>query len=437
MKVSLVEYLEKTHLKKFHFVLLAVFMLGWAFDAMNSGLISFVLTPLIEDLGLSSEVAGFLLSAWLYGMFLGAALIGTLADYLGRKTAGILSIVLYSIPAGLSGFASTWRQIFVLRFLAGMGASSYMAVTSTFLSEYIPTKHRGRLVAFLESAWAFGWLIASYFGLILAPTYGWQNVLLMGFLPVVVVPFFFLMPESIRYLKEKGSIKEAISILKKSHLIPEKITGKDVALKKTEEIKVTIRELFLPEYRKRTIMIWIHWFCIVFAYWGIFLWLPHILTERGLSLAESLNYSFLITLMQIPGYWSGAYLLEKLGRKFSLVGFMLIAGIGSYLLATATTGFEVLVFGSLISFFNLGAWGITYAYTPELYPTRSRATGAGWANSVGRIGGIIGPTAVGYLLALFGNQYYIFLLFALMHVISAVVVGIFGIETKGKKLEEI
>ena len=433
MRLSLI--LEKTKLKKFHFFLLAIFMLGWAFDSMNSGLISFVLTPLIKELSLSSEITGFLLSAWLLGMFFGAAFLGTLADYLGRKASCVFSILLYSIPAGLSAFFSSWQYIFILRFLAGMGASAYMAVASTLLSEYIPTKHRGRFVAFLESSWAFGWLLAAYLGLILAPTHGWRSVMLTSFLPLIALPLFFFVPESIRYLQEKGKLKKSILILKRFGLTKKGLRAKDFKMRKKKS-KVTIKDLWASKYRRRTLMLWIHWFCIVFVYWGIFLWLPHILFERGLSFIKSLQFTFLITLVQIPGYWTGAYLVEKVGRKLSLASFMFLAGIGSYFFATSTTNFQVLLFGSIISFFNLGAWGITYAYTPELYPTRSRATGAGWANSIGRIGGIIGPAVVGYFLSFFKSYYLIFLLFALFHFISAADVILLGIETKGKPLEE-
>ncbi|MEM4900301.1 MAG: MFS transporter, partial [Thermofilum sp.] len=118
-------------------------------------------------------------------------------------------------------------------------------------------------------------------------------------------------------------------------------------------------------------------------------------------------------------------------------GYMLGAGTASALMWLSTSEPEVLMYGSLVSFFNLGSWGITYAYTPELYPTALRGTGSGWANSFGRVGGILGPYIAGVLMQAYGDPLAPFLLFAAVHVISAAVVGALGVETKGKPLEEL
>lgn len=103
--------------------------------------------------------------------------------------------------------------------------------------------------------------------------------------------------------------------------------------------------------------------------------------------------------------------------------------------AHASTELEVLVWGSVISFFNLGAWGVTHAYTQKLYPTVMRASGAGWANSVGRIGGILGPIIAGALLATIGSRHPIFIIFALLHFVSTIDILALGVETKGRSLE--
>ena len=430
------EILEEAPLVGYHYRLLAVSYLGWMFDAMNSGLISFVLKPLSAELGLTPGVVGLLLSAWLMGMLIGAFLMGTLADRIGRKPVIGASLLLYSIPAGLCGLADRWELIAALRFLAGIGASSYMAVTSTLVSECFPRRMRGRAVAFLESAWAFGWLLAAYLGLILAPTRGWRPVILAGFTPLIAAMLFqILVPESPRFLEKAGRLDEAVSILVKDALMPSERKGEVEAEEGREAGGFTVASLWAKPYRRRTLMLWIHWFCIVLAYWGIFLWAPYILvTERGLTLVKSLRYSLLITAMQIPGYWSGALLIEHVGRKRLLALYMALAGLGSLMFSMARTPLEVLIWGSVISFFNLGAWGITYAYTPELYPTEMRATGAGWANSVGRIGGILGPYIAGVLIGWMGST-PLFILFALIHLVSASAVFLLGVETRGISLD--
>lgn len=430
------EIIEESPIRRFHYRILAVCFLGWMFDAMNSGLISFVLSPLSQELSLPPGKSGFLLSSWLVGMFFGGFLMGTIADRLGRRNSILSSIILYSIPAASTGLADNWMMIAALRFLSGIGASGFMAVTSTLISEYFPRKNRGRFVAFLESAWAFGWLLAAYLGLVIAPSLGWRPVMLTGFAPLLAAALFYLfVPESIRFLERKGLKEKALRVLDEASFL-ESVDGEVEVEKVKERKRFTITGLWSSEYRSRTLMIWIHWFCIVLTYWGIFLWAPYILAvERGLSLVRSLQYSFLIVAMQIPGYWSGSLLIERVGRKWLLASYMALAGLGSLMFANATTPLEVLLWGSVISFFNLGAWGITYAYTPELYPTSLRASGAGWANSVGRVGGIIGPIIAGLLLQAIGSRYPIFIIFALIHFVSTIVLSILGIETKGKQLE--
>ena len=302
----------------------------------------------------------------------------------------------------------------LLRFLAGIGATGYMVSASVLLSETSPLEVRGRNVALLESNWAYGWLLASYLGLILAPKTGWRSVFMGGLIPLIAVLALNWAEESKLYLKaeiSKYSLKKRMTKL---------LSG--------------LKTVFSRNYVKSTAMLWIHWFCIVLAYWGIFLWFPNILYERGIPLVKTLRYAFFITALQIPGYWSGAYLIEKLGRKKSLSLYMGLAGIGSIAYWFATSNTYVIVAAAVISIFNLGAWGITYAYTPELYPTDIRSIGAGWANSVGRVGGILGPFLVGLLLDITGSYAAAFLMFASLHLISAIVVISLGTETKGRKL---
>jgi putative MFS transporter len=431
------ELLDGSPIKRFHYTILAASFLGWLFDAMNSGLISFVVKPLSQELHLSLYTAGLMLSSWTLGMLVGGFLMGTAADRIGRKPVITAAILLYSIPAGLSGLAGSWEAMFLLRFLAGIGASSFMAVTSTLVSEYFPKRIRGRTVAFLESAWAFGWLLASYLGLVLAPSAGWRSVMLAGLVPMAAAPVFFLLvPESVRFLEKKGKTEEISSILEKGSILTPK-ESKELQFEAHEDRGIlTITELWASAYRRRTLMIWIHWFCIAFAYWGIFLWAPTILeVERGLPQARALQYTLLITVAQIPGYWSGAFLIERAGRRWPLLIYMALAGIGSLLFANATTELEVILWGSVISFFNLGAWGITYAYTPELYPTSMRASGAGWANSMGRIGSILGPIIAGWLLSIVASSYLLFTIFATLFFISAINVLALGVETRGSGLD--
>ncbi len=147
-------------------------------------------------------------------------------------------------------------------------------------------------------------------------------------------------------------------------------------------------------------------------------------------------FVLVVTLFQIPGYYSATFLLDRFGRKPVLIGYLALAGVGSYLLGFAGDITSILVWSSVISFFNLGAWAGLYTYTPELYPTRIRGSGAGVAASLGRFAGIFAPTVTPLLWETTG-LWLPFLVFALAHGLAALSVLLFGIETKGKVLEEI
>ena len=196
--------------------------------------------------------------------------------------------------------------------------------------------------------------------------------------------------------------------------------------------------LFSGGYLKRTLILWMLWATLVYTYHGIFIWLPAIYVGLGFTMVKSLEWVLIITLIQVPGYYSAALLLDRVGRKPILAFYLAIAGIACLLLSTAQAVSSILLYSCVISFFNLGAWAALYTYTPELYPTELRGTGAGTAASMGRLAGILAPYITGYLMEVSGGEiFYAFMVFALAHLLAGMVTGVFGEETKGRRLEEI
>ena len=158
---------------------------------------------------------------------------------------------------------------------------------------------------------------------------------------------------------------------------------------------------------------------------------------QGYSVIKTFEYVLIMTLAQLPGYFAAAYLVDRIGRKATLAGFLAASAICAYFFGQGGNSTTVLAWGSMMSFFNLGAWGVVYTYTPELYPTRIRALASGWAAAVGRVGGILAPTIVGYMII--GNDGFnnVFMMFAAVMLGVAVVIWAIGEETKGKSLQEI
>ncbi|TGE33647.1 MFS transporter [Desulfosporosinus sp. Sb-LF] len=445
MKIS--ERLEQMPVSKFHYVLLFTAGLGWMFDSMDTGIVSFVLPVLMKEWHLSPEQVGNIGSIGLLGMAIGAIIAGTIADRIGRRKVFAFTLLTYSIATGLCGLSWNLTSLLFFRFIVGFGLGGQLPVVVTLVSEFSPVKHRGKFLVLLESFWAFGWLLAAIISYMIIPKFGWPLAFFIGFLPALYILFLWRMiPESPRYLESKGRVEEAEAIVAKieresgivANVRVNKTMQKNHVTPVVQADNAKFSELFSRPLLRRTVFLWLLWFGIVFSYYGIFTWLPSLLALKGFSLTKSFSYVIIMTLAQIPGYFSAAYFVDRIGRKPTLALYVLGTAVTAYFFGQGNTAVVILSMGSLMSFFNLGAWGILYTYTPELYPTRTRATGSGWAAGFGRIGGILAPIAVGKMIGKYqmGTQ-SVFILFALVLVAVVFNVLILGEETKGQSLEEL
>ena len=438
----LLQRLEALPVGSFHYKLLVITGLGWLFDAMDTGLIAFVLPVLGKEWGLSASQMGAIGSIGLVGMALGAVIGGSVADKFGRKSVFSATVILYSVATGLCALSWNYESLMFFRFLVGFGLGGELPVAATLMSEFAPTNLRGRFIVLLESFWGVGWIFAACIAYMFIPVYGWHYAFIIGALPALYVFFIRLhMPESVRYLLSKGKVAEAQKIVNDlEEKLGVKYTGDfnaNVKMAQTSTKKPSLKDLWSSRYLPRTIMLWIVWFGIVYSYYGIFTWLPAIVYNQGFAFVKTFEYVLLMTFAQLPGYFCAAWLVDKWGRKYTLSFFLIMSGVASYFFGQATTAEMIIVCGCLMSFFNLGAWGVVYTYTPELYPTSIRAMGSGWAAGVGRIGGMAAPLAVGMLLQSGSDMHTIFYMFATVFVIIAVAVFSLGVETKKKNLENI
>lgn len=442
--MDLTTRLERLPVGKFHYKLLVATGLGWMFDAMDTGLIAFVLPALAKAWGLTAAQMGIIGSAGLVGMALGAVVAGTAADRFGRKAVFSVTLLIYSVATGLCGLAWNYESLLVFRFFVGFGLGGELPVAATLMTEYSPPAVRGRFMVLLESFWGVGWLVAALLSYLFIPHYGWQAAFFIGALPALYVFVIRLaIPESVRYLADNGKIEEANRIVARLET-QAGITPVDAAAAVTANAAeatvkggIAFKELWSPQFIKRTAMLWIVWFGIVYSYYGIFTWLPSLMVTQGYTMIKTFEYVLIMTLAQLPGYFSAAWLVDKIGRKATLAAYLAGTALASYFFGQGGSSATVLFWGSLISFFNLGAWGVIYTYTPELYPTRVRALGSGWAAGFGRIGGVLAPAVVGYMIGGADGFTRIFTMFTITLVFIALAVLVLGEETKNRSLDEI
>ena len=251
------------------------------------------------------------------------------------------------------------------------------------------------------------------------------------------------MPESPRWLEDKGQKQLAHEVMTAIEYKVQKAFGKPLPEPKilllerlASSGKSNLFELFKPGLTKRTIMLWSLWFFALLGYYGLTTWLGALLADKGYAVAKSSLYIAFISLAGIPGFIVLSKLVDTWGRKPSMIFTMIGSAVSAYCYGNASNFTQVIIFGLIMQFFMYGMWCALYAYTPDLYPTRLRATGAGFASAFGRLGAIFGPYIVGVLLPMYG-QTGVFQLGAGAFIAGAITTFILGEETKGRILEEI
>jgi len=413
--------------------------LGWMFDAMDTGIIAFIMTTLVKDWSLTPVESGWIVSIGFVGMAIGAVCSGALADRFGRKTVFAMTMAIYSIATALCAFAPDLKWLLIFRFIVGLGLGGQLPVAVTLVSEYVPAHVRGRFIVLLESFWGLGWLVAALISYFIIPKFGWHIAFLVGGLPLIyILVIWKKVPESIPYLINRGRIEEAHVLVQKLEAkagvqIVHHIEVVPVAMRQ----KVSFKQLWSGQFARRSLMLWLIWFGIVYSYYGIFTWLPSLLVKQGYDVVKSFEYVLLMILAQLPGYLAAAWFVERLGRKITLAAFIGFWALSAYFFGQADSVNSIMFWGCLMSFFNLGAWGVLYTYTPEQYPANIRAFGSGWASAMGRIGGIVAPMVVTHMMVAKNGFNHVFMMFTIVLLAVALVILVLGEETQGKRLESI
>ncbi len=442
---SIPQRMERLPLTSYQRKIFYIIATAWFFDSMDLGMLTFVLGSIKTDLGLTTVQAGLLSSFSFLGMFFGAMSAGMAADKFGRKIVFQTSMIIWGTASIACAFTHTVEQLALARFFLGLGMGMEFPIGQSLVSEFIPAKNRGRYIALLEGFWPIGFIFAGILSYFLLPIGGWRLVFLCEGIPAIfVLVIRRIVPESPRWLADTNQDDQADKVMTEFEKNVEKAYGKELpppvkddnlVISKHEK-KFSFFQLWAPGYKKRTIMVWLLWFFALLGYYGLTTWLSAFLQDAGYSVTKSVFYTILISLAGIPGFFSAAYFIEKNGRKPTLIAVLIGCAVFAYLYGTASNLQTLIGFGLGMQFFLFAMWSSLYAYTPELYPTRARATGTGFASSVGRFGSLLGPYIVAVVLPTLGNS-GVFALGAACFVAAALSVAILGEETKGRVLEEI
>jgi putative MFS transporter len=441
---SLVQSLPDIPLRKSHIWIYIVGALGYFFDAFDILLPSYVIPLIGHEWKVAQATLAWFATIGFMGMAVGGFLFGSLGDLIGRKKAFIGTVFLYSFFSLLCAAAPNVTLLFVFRFIAGIGLGGCLPVDMAMLSEFMPPKYRGKLIAFLGVFWVGGATAVGFVSAWLSPLQNFRLIFIAAGLPVLLIFLIRLaIPESPLYLYRKGQAEEANRILKQVHGI-DMDAGELFERNretKTEDRKEGLVQGLLASLVKVwrhnpgvTFMVWYAYASVLFIYYGVILWLPKILIASGYKTYAAFLFTSYITLVGLLGVLLCIYLVDKIGRKWSLIISFILMGAALYAFAFAlhapTTSFVLL---AAYDFFESIALAILYVYIPECYPTLLRVTGFGWATAVTRVTSSFSPLVFAFIWSGLGLPNTM-LISMLALVLGSLFILKFGKETKDQLL---
>jgi MFS family permease len=388
---------------------------GYAVDAFDYMIYTFMIPTLIAIWGMSTTEAGFIATGALLSSAVGGWAAGILADRYGRVRVLQITVLWFAVFTFLSGFTTSPWQLLFTRTMQGFGFGGEWSVGSVLIAEMIRPDHRGKAVGLVQSSWAVGWGVAAVVYAIvysvLPPELGWRVLFWLGLIPAVLVVFIR------RYVQEPTVFEETRAQIS--------VSGRPVSF----------LEIFAPSLLKTTVLASLLATGMQGAYYSVTTWLPTFLkTERNLSVLNTGSYLLVLIIGSFLGYLTSAYLSDRLGRRNCFILFAVSAAVLVVLYTQIPITDTVMLFlGFPLGFFLSGIFSGMGAYLSELFPSRVRGSGQGFCYNFGRAVGALFPVLVGYFsntmplgeaIGLFAGGAY------MVVVIAALMLP----ETKGKTL---
>lgn len=430
--------LDRSAFTKRHGWLYTVLTLTHVTDGFDLLMTGVVLPGVIAAFKLTAPEAGFFASSVFLGMTVGALAITYLADHVGRKKAMLLCVTLYAAFSMIAAFAWDYPSIVTLRFLQGVGLGAEVPLVLTYLLEFMPVQRRGVLAAGAISLWQFSGLFAALVAMLVIPAFTWRGMFVVGAIPafILVIALAYL-PESIRYLVHKKKMAEAEAIVRRfSSIDPDTITVPTAGV--TPPSEAGLRDILRGKYLPYTLGIWIMSITWAMAFFGLVVWLPSLLIRMGFTQVHSFAYTAAIVGAGATGLFLSGLCMDFLGRRLTTSLCFILGGVSMIAWGFATTSESILIFGMVTAFFGPGGVaGCLFTYICEIYPTQFRATGAGVSTAWQRIGGIIAPSVLGFLIGATGPAFYSFVALGIILLIGGAAAATLMYETRGQTLEQI
>jgi len=398
--------------------------LGWMLDAFDVMLYALVLTHIMRDLGMSKATAGGLGTLTLLASGIGGVSFGFIADHIGRKRGLMLSILTYSICSFASGLATSVAMLAAFRFILGLGMGGEWNTGATLVAETWPTELRAKAISIVQSSWAIGYALAALVAGIVLHYANWRMVFFVGILPALVILWIRKdVPESEMWLERHRMAKEP-----------------PTSIAQDRSNNAGFARIFQPPFAKYTFALLFVNFFGMFAWWGLFTWMPPYLSlpveqgGRGFGVMGTTTLMVVLNLFgMFPGYASFGWVADYLGRRKSFLVYTFMASLLVALYATVRQPWLLLVVGTVVAFFGTGFFSGSGIIGSEIFPTEVRARALGFTYNGARAMSSIAPLVIGRVGETKGLSWAFYL--CAVSFFLATLVATQLPETKGKQLE--
>lgn len=441
---NILNRMERLPFTSYQMLFVITMAFGLFFDQYNIAEISTTITPMAHIFAFTKFDTTFVIASAFIGNFFGAIFSGYLSDRLGRRRLFIYTLILIVIGSFLTAASQNLTEVIIFRIIAGFGVGGDLPIVWAYMSELVPATKRGRWFGMALPIGLSSYVISAFASYLLVPTSidGWRWVYVIGGLIALAIwPIRYLTPESPRYLLSKGKVAEAEQTLLGIEMKVKDRYGKDLP-KPTEDSNLTIStekirygELFSKEQRTKTIQVTLLQIFQVLAFFGFSSFITIILVSRGFTLVHAIEFTAISDVGLIVGAASQIVWGDRVQRRTLMSVGAFLAAVFVTLFALSNTAIEIVVFGFLFNFSTQVFFTAISTYTPEIFPTRLRASASGFSYGVGRAFNLFGIFFIGIALA--GLPLFQTVFVAVAYLLVSLIAILMGGKTTGIQLEKL